>query len=239
MQPSTHLKVLTLVLSSTMLLMACSNDNTSAPPVAVPPVTAPVAVSYDVRVTNLTAAQPFSPVAVVLHDGDGLWQVGQPASLALEHLAESGSNSDFLQGTEVLGNANGGQIIPPGDSQVITVTINDRDDTRMTTATMLVNTNDAFTGLDSYDLSNLAVGDAITMRLPALDAGTESNNEAVGSIPGPADSGVGFNAARESRNTVAFHSGVVSVDDGLGQSTLSAEHKFDNAVMHITIMRTQ
>jgi hypothetical protein len=239
MQRSTQYLLSAMILSSTLLMAAYSDNNTSTAPVAVPPAPTPVPVSYAVTVTNLTAAQPFSPVAVVLHDSEGLWQVGQAASAPLEQLAESGDNSDFLQSTDVLGNANGGQIIAPGDSQVITVTINDRVDTKLTTASMLVNTNDAFAGLDSYALDSLTVGDVITMRVPALDAGTELNDEAMGTIPGPADNGEGFNAARESRDTVAFHSGVVSAADGLTQSTLDVEHQFDNAVMLIRVKRTQ
>ena len=239
MQRSTQYRLSAIILSTSLMMAACSDNTTSAPPVEVPEAPTPVAVSYAVTITNLTSAQPFSPIAVVLHDGDGLWQIGQAASVALEQLAESGANSDFLQSTAVLGNANGGQIIPPGDSQEIIVTINDRTDTKMTTASMLVNTNDAFAGLDSYGLDALGVGDVITMRLPALDAGTELNDEALGTIPGPADGGEGFNAARETRNTVAYHSGVVSAADGLTQSTLNVEHKFDNAVMLIRVERTQ
>lgn len=239
MKRSTQFKLSTIVLSTTLLMAACSDNNNDTPPVEIPTVVQPIAVNYEVTVTNLTAAQPFSPVAIVLHDVDGLWTVGEPASPELETLAESGGNTDFLQTTAVLGNANGNQIIPPGDSQTILVSINDRTDTKMTTATMLVNTNDAFVGLDAYDLSALTVGDSITMRLPALDAGTEINDEALGTIPGPADGGEGFNAQRESRNTVAYHPGVVSADDGLTSSILDVTHQFDNPVMRIVVTRTR
>ena len=237
MHISTKWRVSATILSTTLILAACSDNNSAT--VNVPDVIQPVAVNYTVTVTNLTASQPLSPVAVVLHDVDHLWQVGSPASAELEQLAESGANSDFLQTATILGNANGNQIIPPGDSQTIDLTINDRTDTKLSTATMLVNTNDAFAGIDGYDLSGLMVGDSISMRLPALDAGTEDNAESSGTIPGPADGGEGFNAVREARNTVAYHAGVVSSDDGLSSSVLSAEHRFDNAVLSITVTRTQ
>src|SRR5680860_1111904 len=53
--------------------------------------------SYQITVTNLTAGQPLSPAAVVIHDTN--WQaftLGEPASVALETLAEAGDNSDFV-----------------------------------------------------------------------------------------------------------------------------------------------
>jgi len=47
--------------------------------------------------------------------------------------------------------------------------------------TMLVNTNDAFTGLDSRQL----VGQGAVLYKMAYDAGSERNNELKGYIPGP------------------------------------------------------
>ena len=77
MQRSTQYRLSAMILSSTLLMAACSDNNTSTAPVAVPPAPTPVPVSYAVTVTNLTAAQPFSLVAVVLHDSEGLWHVGE------------------------------------------------------------------------------------------------------------------------------------------------------------------
>ena len=104
---------------------------------------------------------------------------------------------------------------------------------------MLVNTNDAFTGLNAYNLADLDVGEEWTSVARAYDAGTEANSEAAGTMPGPADDGEGFNAERDDADFVALHPGVVSADDGLSSSVLSVQHKFDNPVMRITVTRTE
>ena len=91
----------------------------------------------------------------------------------------------------------------------------------------------------SIDVSGLAIGDNISMMTVSYDSGTEANSEAMGSIPGPADGGEGYNSSRDDVDYVALHPGIVSMDDGLTTSVLSAEHKFDNPVMKITIRRTQ
>lgn len=238
MNVNSKIKVATVLLSSSVLLAACSdNDSLEVPPAPEPPV--PVPYTYEVTVTNLTNAQPLSPVAVVIHDDGNLWTVGQAATDALENMAESGDNSGLLALPVALATSSGAGIIGPGASETISVTINDRNDSFLSTATMLVNTNDAFTGLDKYGLANLAVNESRTWRLPALDAGTEANDEAAGTIPGPADSGEGFNAIREMRNIVTYHPGVVSSDDGLPNSVLDVSHKFDNPVIRLTVTRTQ
>jgi hypothetical protein len=103
-----------------------------------------------------------------------------------------------------------------------------------------VNTNDGFAGLDAWNLGNLIeAGMSWSTTLPTLDAGTEVNSEAAGTIPGPADGGEGYNPTRSGRGIVYFHPGVVTSDDGLDQSVLLAEHKFDNPSVQVTVTRIQ
>ena len=69
-----------------LMLQACDSDNvtTFTPPPPGPPAMA----TYDVTVTNLTNAQPLSPIAVVGHNVDfSVFSVGMPASAELEQLA--------------------------------------------------------------------------------------------------------------------------------------------------------
>jgi len=106
-------------------------------------------------------------------------------------------------------------------------------------ASMLVNTNDAFTGIGAYDLSGLEAGDSVMMSLPVYDAGTEANSETAASIPGPAAGGEGYNEEREARNTVAKHAGVVSAADGLSTSALNESHRFALTVAKVMVTRTQ
>ena len=104
---------------------------------------------------------------------------------------------------------------------------------------MMVKSNVGCTGLNSIDVSELAVDQSLTHYTFDYDAGTEANTEAAGTMPGPADGGEGFNEARDDIDKVAMHPGVVSQQDGLSGSTLSREHKFDNPLAKIVISRTQ
>jgi hypothetical protein len=73
-----------------------------------------------------------------------------------------------------------GGAIPPGASRTYTVQTSGRFD-RLSLLTMLVNTNDGFTGLDSLHLG----GNGTTLETMAYDAGSEVNNELTAFIPGP------------------------------------------------------
>jgi hypothetical protein len=204
------------------------------------PIPVPVEYVYQVNVTNITAAQPLSPVAVVAHASGNLWKVGEAASVELERLAEGGDNSALLARHDALASIGGAGPIAPGNSEMLEITVLDTSEALLSFATMLVNTNDAFAGLDAYPLANLSeVGMSWTTVLPTLDAGTESNTEAAGTIPGPADGGEGYNPTRSGRGIVYFHQGAVTADDGLSTSVLSVAHKFDNPSVRVTVTRVE
>nr|WP_136250756.1 spondin domain-containing protein [Ningiella ruwaisensis] len=240
---NTRLKRFSNVLMIALLasaLAACggdNDDNTAEQPVPEPP--APVSVTYELTITNLSNAQPLSPVALILHSEGNLWTVGQSASQALEQMAEGGQTDELRSLDIVLAESSGAAPIGPGGSETITVSINDNTQALLSVATMLVNTNDGFTGLNAYSLADLGVGDAISLLTRAYDAGTEVNSEAAGTMPGPADNGEGFNVTRDDVDFVALHQGVVSADDGLSNSVLNLAHKFDNPVMRISILRVE
>jgi hypothetical protein len=73
-----------------------------------------------------------------------------------------------------------GGAIPPGATRTYTVQTSGPFD-RLSLLTMLVNTNDGFTGLDSLHLH----GNGETLETTAYDAGSERNNELAAFIPGP------------------------------------------------------
>jgi len=221
---------LTLVATLALLLSAC-NDSDSTPP--------EVEYGYTVTVTNLTYAQPLSPLGIILHGDSKMWMVGEAASLALEELAESGDNTDFLADSNALATSSGAGVILPGTFSSVEISTTDRMATYFTAATMLVNTNDAFSGLTGIDISTMAVDDKKSWNLGVYDAGTELNSEAMGTIPGPADGGTGFDASRDDVDFVGYHSGVVSQDDGLSSSVLTQAHRFDNPAIKLTITRTK
>jgi len=225
---------LTLIATLALLLSAC-NDNDNS--VVVTPV--PAEYSYSITITNLTYAQPLSPLGVILHSDNKMWIVGDASSLSLEKLAEGGDNTDFLVDTNALASNSSEGVILPGTMSTISISTTDRMATYFTAATMLVNTNDAFSGLTGIDISTMAVDDTESWNLNVYDAGTELNSEAAGTIPGPVDGGTGFDATRDDVDFVGYHSGVVSQDDGLSSSVLTQAHRFDNPAIKLTITRTQ
>ena len=231
---------LAFVVFATIGLAGCSDNDNDSPAPVVPPVVAPVMQDYSITVTNLTANQPMSPIAVVSHTSDStLWSTGMPASVALETLAESGDGSTLADEPGVNELVSGAGIVPPGASETITLSLNPADVADLSVVTMLVNTNDAFTGTTGFDLTALTLDETATLRVIVYDAGTEANSEAKGTIPGPADGGEGFDGARDDNDKVHGHSGVISMDDGLMDSVLSASHRFDNPAMLIKVTRTK
>ncbi|BAJ03877.1 spondin domain-containing protein [Shewanella violacea] len=225
-----------MVLASLFTLSACSDNDYS--PINTQTPTQVATQDYRVTVTNLTANQPMSPLALLRHNADiTAWQTGGAASLPLETLAESGDSTGFadMDGVDAL--IKGLGILAPGMTESIELELSPDEVASISVLTMLVNTNDAFAGVNSVSLVDLAVNTTVKFSSIAYDAGTEANSEAKGTIPGPADSGEGFNAARDDVDRVHAHPGVISADDGLANSVLSASHRFDNPVLTISIER--
>ncbi len=251
---NSSLKLFTLG-SLTILLVACGGSNNDAPILTPAPEPIPdptMTYSYTVTVTNLTAGQPFSPAAVILHnDGYMPFTLGSPASSSLEMLAESGANTALLADadidTTVLATVSGAGPVGPGGSESIDIEVTLPATTmtamQLSLVTMLVNTNDAITGATGLDLSGLNIGDSQSYMSGSYDAGTEANTESADTIPGPAGAGgaqEAFNAARDdTTDQVLAHSGAITMDDGLVTSALTAQHKWDNPTISIMITRTR
>jgi hypothetical protein len=238
-------KSLILASVASLVLSACGGDSNSSMAPQVVAEEPSITNSYQVSVTNLTYAQPMSPVALVLHNEGQFWAIGEIASIALENLAESGDNSAVLAETMVLSGISGTGILMPGMSETLDVSYTYMGENNapemLSLATMLVNTNDAFTGINAFIINNLAVGESISMKTSSYDAGTEKNSELMETIPGPASNGVGegFNAMRDDIDKVTMHAGIVSQDDGLSTSVLTQTHRFDNPTLAISITRVE
>ena len=235
-------KTLLLAMGATVLA-ACDSSDSVTPFVPDPPP--PPTATFEVTVTNLTNAQPLSPVGVIAHgDGYAVFSIGAAATAGLEQLAEGGDNSALLAEADadagVFATASGGAPIGPGGRETISIEVlqSDLANMRLSTSTMLVNTNDAVTMLNAVDLSAMQSGHVISQRTIAYDAGTEADTELAAHIPGPAGGGEGFNAARDDdADRVSMHSGVVGQEDGFATSSLSNQHRFDNPVAIVRIER--
>ncbi len=198
---------------------------------------------YSVKLVNLTANQPMSPLAILAHSAQfSLFEVGQSSSVELEYLAEGGSNAQLLElmqtDESVEYSVSGNGLILPGESDNVEFTLNDGK-LYLSVATMLVNTNDAFVANYAIDLSELQVGDSYRANASIWDSGTEANDEQAATIPGPAGGGEGFNAIRDDNDRVSFHNGVVTQDDGLTGSALNATHRFLNPGAALEVTRLE
>lgn len=197
---------------------------------------------YEITVKNLTANQPFSPVVVINHAAEyTVWQAGEPASISLEKLAEGGDTTDMIQQALDMDAvyAMGSGIIKPGEQETMMLQLDHEMMQGLSVVTMLVNTNDAFTGINGQSIQTMAIGDSKQWYGYTWDAGTEDNTESMGTIPGPADGGEGFNSARSVHDFVAIHNGVVSQDDGLMTSVLNESHRFQSVSSQIILTRVE
>lgn len=217
---------------------------------------------YTVQITNLTYSQPFAPAAVILHEpGFYSFEEGAPASMGIEIMAEGGDPSmvisEATESTDVLDALSSEGILGPrsmGTELTLVVPELDADDLRLTVTTMLVNTNDAFTGLNAANVSNMAVGDAKTFMTVTWDAGTEANTETAATMPGPAagaagggGEAAGYDVVRDDlADAVRLHQGVVTSAnandpsrEGLSTSVLTEAHRFDFPTSRIVITRTR
>jgi len=231
-------------------LTACDGNSENFQPAAeitpAPPAPAPVMQEYQIEVTNLTFAQPLSPIALIAHDDRyRAFSIGDVASTGLEVLAEGGSNVDFLAEvdleTGVFGTMSAAGPTFSGDTEVLNLSIEEDDVPGMmlSIVSMLINTNDAITAVQSLSIENLQPGEMMSVTSISYDSGTEANTEALGTIPGPVDGGEGFNALRDDlEDQIRGHSGVVTIDDGMPNSILGEMHRWDNPVARITITRT-
>lgn len=192
--------------------------------------------NYRVTIINASSAQILSPAAVMIGDGSmSLFTLGEPASKALEKLAEAGMPDDLLtlySGATVMSTG------PTPQGMTTTVEISaPQDQHYLTLASMPVYTNDGIAAVQNIDISYLMTGESKTMTAPVYDAGTEANSEGTNTIPGPAIGGEGYNESRDGdRNFVAMHPGIVGEAE-LGSSALNESYRFSEGSFYITIER--
>jgi len=201
--------------------------------------------TYQVVVTNVTSAQVLTPLGVVIHrPGYTAWSAGSTASIGLENLAESGNPAPFVDEAGLNINvdtvAMGTTPFTAGNSQTIDITTTYANNLELTVASMLGNTNDAFTGVTNWKIGRLNVGDSMIAMPHVYDSGTEDNVETAATMPGPAAGGEGYNPGRPSvTSVITIHPGVVTQADGLSTSALTEVDRWLGPAAKIVVTRTQ
>ncbi|RBW41590.1 hypothetical protein DS885_16305 [Psychromonas sp. B3M02] len=197
-----------------------------------------------VTVTNLTHNIYFTPIVAGAHDSaTEIFETTTAATAELEELAEGGDISGV---SSILGNAGADVIENPADGLLASgestsfVLSNSSGNDYLSVAAMMLPTNDAFIGLDSWEIPSEA--GTYTVFLNAYDAGTEANDELAASIPafpgGDAGSGGSGVTTEISNATVHIHPGVVGDDDAEGgiSDLDNSSHRWLNPVAKLTVV---
>lgn len=215
-------------------------------------VSAAFAADYQVTVTNITNGIYFTPVIAAAHDPSArMFELATEASPQLQAIAEGGDISGMSALLESIGASVGAGdgLLAPGAS----VTLNLTDAAAgsvLSLSSMLLPTNDGFVGIDSASLPT--GGDSVTLFARSYDAGTEANDELVGSgAPGEAGfpapppvvasgtgtGGTGVNALVE--GLVHIHRGVLGdLDPTGGVSDINAAvHHWQDPVARVVIQQ--
>ena len=185
--------------------------------------------TYAVTITNVTAAQSFTPLLAITHKkGHPLLMLGSPASPELVRIAEGGDTMPFKQGLMDSGMAydaaSSGGLLGPGQSVALHVKSKGKFK-YLTVAAMLLPTNDGVIALNGMRLSK----GTRSVMVPAYDAGSELNDELCANIPGPHCGGAPF-SAEDGEGFVHIHPGITGVGD-----LLSSQYDWKNPVAKITV----
>ncbi len=210
---------------------------------------------YDVTIVNLTTGQPFSAGVVVTHTGQAdVYEVGQEASTGVKMIAEAGNPNPLAK--DLQGKTGFDHVmtflkpIPPmnvptprdpaptsPNTSKVRVTARPGTD-RLSVVTMLICTNDGFTGVDAVALPTDFNPVAFTNQ--AYDARAEVNNERFDHIVDPCHA-IGPIKQPPDGNQLAPESGVIVVHPGIqGNGDLRREaHQWDSPVVRIIVQRVR
>jgi len=202
-------------------------------PVGSSVMAAPALATYRVTFLNLTGGQPYSPPVAATHHKDlRVFEVGKLASDEVAAIAVDGDQIPLfnrLRGargvTEVIDI--GRPITPRGIvrgvfTDSVTFDIKARPGDKLSFVTMLICTNDGFTGLDAVELPNRG---AEAYLVNGYDAGRENNTEQSQDIVDPC-SGLGpvtldgdpdgnndATVATHPRQRIRHHAGIQGIGD--------------------------
>jgi hypothetical protein len=202
--------------------------------------------TYRITLINLTDSQPLSPPLLATHaHGVDVFTVGKPASDGVRLIAEDGNNAPLA--AALSGRRGVHAVVAVTDplhrlgglgSAVMRATIEaEGSANRLSIATMLICTNDGFTGLNSV---RLPLGFLPSVHLAqAYDAGTEANEQTAATIVDPCGAigpvaipGDGLNQRPATSGVIAMHPGIVP-----GKGILTTAHVWRVPVMAVIIQQ--
>ena len=207
--------------------------------------------TYKVTITNLTSGQAFTPPVLLTHsDKTGIFTLGEAASSEIQAIAENGNNMPLLAtlgvDVEVHEAVEGmAPLVPannPGgtafDSSA-TFMINTRGKAKfLSFASMLICTNDGFTGLDTVRLPKKKM----TVFSVAYDARTEMNTEDFADMVPPCQGLIGVSSGDDGTgmtDPMLAEDGVIIPHVGIigGDDLLPGVHGWSDPVAKIVIER--
>jgi len=212
------------------------------------------AAEYSISITNLTRGIYFTPLLVTAHDPAAtIFQTGEVASASLQAMAEGGDISGLVTdltglNATIVENPAAGLLGPGATTETTLDTGSATANSVLSIVGMMLPTNDGFVGLNSFTLPT-TVGESMTVNLSGYDAGTEANDEVVGSgapgepgypAPGPVGEASGENGtgvAAEVEGFVHVHRNVLGDADATGgvSDIDSTVHRWLNPVARVTI----
>jgi hypothetical protein len=199
--------------------------------------------TYRVKIQSRSPGQPLSPFIAVTHDQDlDLFESGQKASDELEMIAEEGNSTalmDMLEMNQMVTSVKDTAKPLSGNgtnSSMITFEIMAKEGDRISLASMLVCTNDGFTGLSAASLPASGSND---YALRAYDAGTENNTELAADIPAGCSALGPVNISDNGNESEGIDTDFdIMSHPGLDlQGDLTDEHEWPDTVATVTITR--
>lgn len=235
-----------------MFLVGCSDaltDADSDSSLEAPSSTYENVAEYEVAVRNISSGQPFTPPLTVTHNAYAdLYTVGSTASFGIKEIAENGNLDPLVNalsnnpniGDLVVAVAGNPPPVMPGQTVKFRITAPEGND-YLSFASMLICTNDGFTGLDAVKLPKY-VGQEAGYGLRGYDAGTEINTEDFADIVPPCQGLVGISsddAGTGASNPALAENGVITVHSNVqgGDDLVPGVHGWNDPVGKVRIRR--
>ena len=210
--------------------------------------------TYEVTIQLVTGGQPLTPPLIATHSGGtDIFSVGQPASLGVKEIAENGNLAPLTTALEADPKVSDvvaaeAPLVPPESpmsgafDDEVTLIIQAGPGARfLSYESMLICTNDGFTGLDRLLLPN-EIGDSLSIATASYDAGTEINTEDFADIVPPCQPMMGVSSGEPGSGTsdpALAEGGVIHHHLGIeGGADLQPDvHGWTDPVSLVTITR--